>query len=57
MPSKTERELPPQFLVETAGKTGTAQIFDRVSGSYYKNKYLASFVGFVPADAPKIGFW
>jgi cell division protein FtsI (penicillin-binding protein 3) len=39
---------------ETAGKTGTAQIFDGDSGSYFKNKYLASFVGFVPADAPKI---
>ncbi len=39
---------------ETAGKTGTAQVFDKASGSYSKNKYLSSFVGFVPADAPKI---
>ena len=39
---------------ETAGKTGTAQMYDRASGSYSKNKYLSSFVGFVPADAPKI---
>jgi cell division protein FtsI (penicillin-binding protein 3) len=39
---------------ETAGKTGTAQIYDEVAGSYSKDKYLASFVGFVPADAPKI---
>jgi cell division protein FtsI (penicillin-binding protein 3) len=39
---------------ETAGKTGTAQMFDKKSGTYFKNKYLASFVGFVPADAPKI---
>lgn len=38
----------------TAGKTGTAQIYDHASGSYSKNKYLSSFVGFVPADAPKI---
>ncbi len=39
---------------ETAGKTGTAQIFDWNSGSYSQNKYLSSFIGFVPADAPKI---
>ena len=39
---------------ETAGKTGTAQVFDKATGSYSKNKYLSSFVGFVPADAPKI---
>ena len=39
---------------ETAGKTGTAQIYDTSSGSYSKNKYLSSFVGFLPADAPKI---
>jgi len=39
---------------ETAGKTGTAQIFDQASGSYSKKKYLSSFVGFVPADTPRI---
>ena len=39
---------------ETAGKTGTAQMYDQVSGSYSKEKYLSSFVGFVPADAPKL---
>ncbi len=39
---------------ETAGKTGTAQMFDKETGSYSKNKYLSSFVGFVPADSPKI---
>jgi cell division protein FtsI (penicillin-binding protein 3) len=39
---------------ETAGKTGTAQVFDKASGSYSTSKYLSSFVGFVPADAPKI---
>jgi len=39
---------------ETAGKTGTAQVYDRVSGSYSKSKFLSSFVGFVPADAPRI---
>ncbi|OQY05236.1 MAG: cell division protein FtsI [Desulfobacteraceae bacterium 4572_123] len=35
------------------GKTGTAQKVDR-SGGYAKGKYVASFVGFVPARAPKL---
>jgi cell division protein FtsI (penicillin-binding protein 3) len=39
---------------ETAGKTGTAQVFDKATGSYSSSKYLSSFVGFVPADAPRI---
>ena len=39
---------------EAAGKTGTAQKFDRASGAYSKTDYLSSFIGFVPADAPKI---
>ena len=34
-----------------AGKTGTAQI--PVSGHYDKDKTIASFVGFAPADDPK----
>ncbi len=34
-----------------AGKTGTAQIATR--GGYEKNKYLLSFVGFVPAENPQ----
>jgi stage V sporulation protein D (sporulation-specific penicillin-binding protein) len=35
------------------GKTGTAQ---KVSpkGGYYKNKYIASFVGFAPYENPEI---
>lgn len=37
-----------------AGKTGTAQIFDRKTGRYSRKKYVSSFVGFVPADDPKI---
>jgi len=36
-----------------AGKTGTAQIYDRELGGY-TSKYVASFVGFVPADRPAI---
>jgi cell division protein FtsI/penicillin-binding protein 2 len=34
-----------------AGKTGTAQI--PVAGHYDKEKTIASFVGFAPADEPK----
>lgn len=34
-----------------AGKTGTAQIYTR--GTYQGKKYLASFVGYFPADNPK----
>jgi cell division protein FtsI (penicillin-binding protein 3) len=37
-----------------AGKTGTAQIFDHKRGQYSRDKYVSSFVGFVPADDPKI---
>lgn len=37
-----------------AGKTGTAQMFDLVTGRYSKDKYVSSFIGFVPADNPKI---
>lgn len=36
---------------QIAGKTGTAQIHSR--GSYNKEKYLASFAGYFPADEPK----
>jgi len=39
---------------EVAGKTGTAQKVDSSSGTYFKNKYIASFMGFVPADHPEI---
>ena len=37
---------------EVAGKTGTAEM--AVSGGYAKGIYVASFIGMVPADHPKL---
>lgn len=39
--------------LEVCGKTGTAEKAS-ASGGYLRNRYLASFVGFVPYDQPKI---
>lgn len=38
--------------LKIAGKTGTSQ--KMVSGSYSKSNYFASFVGYFPAESPKI---
>ena len=38
-----------------AGKTGTAQMIDPRTGRYSSTDYVSSFIGFVPADNPKIG--
>ncbi|MDO8432424.1 MAG: penicillin-binding protein [Candidatus Binatus sp.] len=40
------------FLV--AGKTGTAQMVNPENGTYYQNRHVSSFVGFLPADDPRL---
>jgi cell division protein FtsI (penicillin-binding protein 3) len=37
-----------------AGKTGTAQKLDPTTGRYSHQKVVASFVGAVPAEAPRL---
>jgi cell division protein FtsI (penicillin-binding protein 3) len=41
----------PGFRV--AGKTGTARI-PKPTGGYYTDRYIASFIGFLPASAPRV---
>ncbi len=40
--------------IAVAGKTGTAQIPDLSNGGYHSGSYIASFIGFAPADAPRM---
>ena len=40
------------FIV--AGKTGTAQMVNPENGGYYQNRHVSSFVGFLPADDPRL---
>ncbi|MGO9488912.1 MAG: peptidoglycan D,D-transpeptidase FtsI family protein [Solirubrobacteraceae bacterium] len=37
-----------------AGKTGTASKIDPSTGEYSKSAYVASFIGFAPADNPRL---
>jgi cell division protein FtsI (penicillin-binding protein 3) len=37
-----------------AGKTGTAQMVNPATGMYYQSRLVASFVGFLPADDPRL---
>ena len=37
-----------------AGKTGTAQMADLEHGGYLEDTWVSSFVGFVPADRPRL---
>lgn len=37
-----------------AGKTGTAQMVNPATGGYYQSRLVASFVGFLPADDPRL---
>ncbi len=46
------RAIVPGYNV--AGKTGTAQKIDPETGRYSRNKYVSSFVGFVPAEDPVV---
>ncbi len=39
---------------ELAGKTGTASKVDTATGEYSKSAYVASFIGFAPADNPQL---
>jgi membrane peptidoglycan carboxypeptidase len=40
--------------VQIAGKTGTAQKIDPVTKLYQTDKFVASFVGYFPAEAPQL---
>ena len=39
---------------KVAGKTGTAQLIDPATRRYSRDRFVSSFVGFVPADNPRI---
>ncbi|UCD85013.1 MAG: PASTA domain-containing protein [Deltaproteobacteria bacterium] len=39
---------------EVAGKTGTAQKADIINGGYSEDRLIGSFMGFVPAEDPKL---
>ncbi len=40
--------------IKVAGKTGTGQKIDPLSGVYSEDKVVASFIGYLPADNPQL---
>jgi cell division protein FtsI (penicillin-binding protein 3) len=40
--------------ISVAGKTGTSQKIDKATGAYSDKKAWASFIGFLPAEAPQL---
>ncbi len=39
---------------DVAGKTGTAQKYNAATRSYSKTEFISSFIGFAPADSPRL---
>jgi cell division protein FtsI (penicillin-binding protein 3) len=39
---------------DIAGKTGTAQKVDGLVGGYYQDRFISSFVGYVPSNRPRL---
>jgi cell division protein FtsI (penicillin-binding protein 3) len=50
----TASDVAPIPGYKLAGKTGTANKIDRATGEYSKYRVVASFVGFAPADSPRV---
>lgn len=40
--------------VPSGGKTGTAEVFNNVTGTYHTNRHIYSYIGFAPADEPEL---
>ena len=39
---------------DVAGKTGTAQKYNTPTRSYSKTEFISSFIGYAPANAPRL---
>jgi cell division protein FtsI (penicillin-binding protein 3) len=39
---------------DVAGKTGTAQKYNMETRSYSKTEFISSFIGFAPANSPRL---
>lgn len=50
----TARTAQPEPPYQAGGKTGTAQKIDPQTRRYSHDKFVASFVGFAPVDAPRL---